>query len=373
MKDSGSLKISLILILIIIGFSTHKVHSQNGVPYITFLDSREGYEINNWAVCQNDHHAMLFASRKGLLQFDGADWHPVSVPHIPHKIKQNPFNQKVYIISESNYGYLDRNEHGIQSYEPLTMEGELSGRLSDILFTDTCVIFFGENSISWHSSTDHQLLFRHTADEYGSFSGIFSLNQKTYVNILNKGLYTVTSDTLIPFEIFSWDSNKEILFSIPHKEEQVLLGTSSNELLLFNGKSISEFKLSNPDYLIENVLSGGLILDDTIYVFSTSYGGVLLTDRRTGKIVYTLNYDSGLPDDEIYAMGKDQNNGLWLTYGFGTCRVDMNLKIKDFSHYTGIEGLYTNALWYQGELYVASTEGLFYLSEIKNYEEVFYL
>jgi serine phosphatase RsbU (regulator of sigma subunit) len=370
MKNSSPLLLSLILISIIIGFSTLTVHSQNGVPYITFLDSREGYEINNWAVCQDDHHAMLFASRKGLLRFDGSDWHQINVPHIPHKIKQNPFNQKVYIISESNYGYLDRNELGIQFYEPLTMEGELSGRLTDILFTDTCVIFFGENSISYHSSTDHQLILRHTARESESFAGLLSVKQETYVNIPNHGLYAVTSDTLLLYESTSWDSNKEILFSIPHQKNQVLLGTSTNELLLFNGRNISEFKLSNPEYLIENGLSGGLILNDTIYAFSTSYGGVLLADRRTGKIIYTLNYDSGLPDDEIYAMGKDQNNGLWLTYGFGTCRVDMNLKVKDFSHYPGIEGLYTNAHWYQGELYVASTEGLFYLSEVKNFEEV---
>ncbi len=370
MKHRTFPEIRILLISSIICLFIQTALSQNGIPFISYLDSREGYESNNWAVCQDDHNAMLFASRKGLLRFDGSDWQYVNIPDIPHRIKLNPYNNKVYIISEYNYGFLERDETGAQYYEALTFQGELSSRITDVSFNNSMVIFYGEDNISCHSITDHQLICRYRSEEYGLFAGIFSLNQQVYVNISGKGLFKISKDTLISAGISSWNSNREILFSIPHNEKQILLGTSAQELLLFDGKKSVEFKLSNPDYLVENVLSGGLSLNDTAYAFSTSYGGVLMADKRSGKILYTLNYESGLPDDEIYAMDKDQNNGLWLTYGFGTCRVDMNLKVKDYSNYPGIEGLYTNALWYQGELYMASTEGLFYLTEVKNYEEV---
>lgn len=360
----------VLLLVFLLGISIQSSLAQNGIPYISYLDSREGYEANNWSVCQDDHNAMLFSSKKGLLRYDGADWQYINVPHIPHRIKLNPFNQKVYIVSERNYGYLERDERGVPHYEALTFEGEMEGRITDVSFTDSSIIFYGEHSISCHSIQDHQLLYRHLSVNYGPFAGAFSTQSKTYLNILDKGLFYMSGDTLLEANIPEWPSDNKILFTITHQDQQVLIGTTGDKILLFDEKTIRNFTLSNPDYLVENTLSEGLVLNDTTYVFSTLYGGVLLVDKRNGKVLYTLNYESGLPDDEIYSIGKDQNNGLWLSYGFGTCRVDLNLLVKDYSHYPGIEGLYTNALWHQGELYISTTEGLYCLSEVKNYEEV---
>ncbi len=365
-----SFRIKFFLFVLGFGISIQSALAQNGIPYISYLDSREGYEANNWSVCQDDHNAMLFASKKGLLRYDGTDWKYINIPYIPHRIKFNPYDQKVYIVSERNYGFLDRDERGIPFYEALTFNEELEGRIIDVIFSDSTVIFYGENSISCHSILDHQLLYRHMAEHYGPFAGAFTTQSQIYLNVLDHGLFYVSGDTLLAAKTPEWMAENEILFTVAHQENQVLIGTSSDEILVFDGKAFRDFALSNPDYLAENMLTGGLVLNDTTYVFSTAYGGVLLVDKRTGKVNYTLNYESGLPDDEIYAIGLDQNNGLWLTYGFGTCRVDMNLLVKDYSHYPGIEGLYTNALWYQGELYISSTEGLYCLSEVKNYEEV---
>lgn len=359
-----------IILSIILCLFVQSGYAQNGIPYISYLDSREGYEANNWSVCQEDHNAMLFASKKGLLRYDGSNWQVINIPYIPHRIKLNPYNQKVYIVSESNYGYLERDERGIPYYEALTFEEELEGRITDVSFTDSSIIFHGEHSISSHSIHDHLLLYRHKSDNYGLFSGAFSSKTQTYLNVMDRGLFYVSGDTLLAAKTPAWNTDSKIIFTLPHQEGKVLIGTSADEILIFDGKEFRNFALSNPDYLAENTLSGGLVLNDSTYAFSTSYGGVLLVDKRNGKVIYTLNYESGLPDDEIYAIGQDQNNGLWLTYGFGTCRVDMNLLIKDFSHYPGIEGLYTSSLWYHGELYISTTEGLYCLSEVKNFEEV---
>ena len=185
-------------ILAIILFSLFQgVYAQNGIPFITYLDSREGYEAKNWAVCQDDHNAMLFASRKGLMRYDGSEWSVVNVTYIQNKIKQNPQNHKVYILSEQNYGYLERDKNGLQYYEALTFENELKHRINNIFFTDTTVIFYGEHSISCHSISDHQLIYRHSNDTYGSFEGIINTPGQTFVKVQNKGLFVVSKDTLV--------------------------------------------------------------------------------------------------------------------------------------------------------------------------------
>ena len=99
-------------------------------------------------------------------------------------------------------------------------------------------------------------------------------------------------------------------------------------------------------------------------------GGALVVEKKSGKIKFTINYINGLPDDEIFAIGVDNNNGLWLSHQFGLTRADMQLPIDNFSIYPGLKGNLITSLWHKNELYIATSEGVYYLKEIKNYTEV---
>ena len=343
--------------------------AQNGIPYITYIQTREGYEAENYAVCQDNQNTMLFANKKGLLRYDGNSWSRLTLPGLPISIKQNPENNCVYVVSDKRYGYLKRDEVGSLTYVPLSFEGEISSNLSDIYFKDSTILVYSEDLLSIHKTTDDVLRARFSSETYGKFSGVLVGPSEILVHLGAKGYYKIAGDTLLEAGLSEF-TEEEIIFSLPYDSRQVLLGTSSGSLLLFNGKTVKPFPISNPEYLRENVLEDGLVLTDSTLAFSTLYGGALIIHKTDGKVLYTLNYETGIPDDEIFAIGKDANGGLWLTYEFGTCRVDPSLPVKDFSHYPGVDGLLTNATWFNGELYVSSTEGLYYLSEVKNYEDV---
>ncbi len=342
---------------------------QSGIPYITYVETREGYEAGNWLICQDDQNAMLFANKRGLLRYDGNEWRIIPLPYMPVSIRKNPFNDVVYIVSDNNYGYLKRDSFGSVTYTPLSYEGELAGGLSDIFFKDSSVIIYGSNLVSIHNSDVDVLSARFSSESYGKFSGIITTPDDVFVNSNDHGLLRISKDTLLETNVTEF-SNSEILFSLPFTGNQVLLGLNSGLLKVFNGKTSRPYSISNSEYLTENGLTGGVALTDSTYAFSTLYGGVIIVSKMEGKVLYTLNYNSGLPDDEIYAIGTDENSGLWLTYEFGTCRVDPGLPVRDLSHYPGLEGLITNTIKFNGELYVSTTEGLYYLSEVKNYEEV---
>jgi serine phosphatase RsbU (regulator of sigma subunit) len=99
-------------------------------------------------------------------------------------------------------------------------------------------------------------------------------------------------------------------------------------------------------------------------------GGAVVVERYSGKVMYTINYQNGLPDDEIFAMGLDSDNGLWLSHAYGLSRADLYLPIRNFSIYPGLKGNLITSVWYQNELYVGTSEGVYYLSQVKNYSEV---
>ncbi|MEN8204076.1 MAG: SpoIIE family protein phosphatase [Bacteroidota bacterium] len=344
-------------------------HTQDGVPFITYYDSREGFESQNWSICQDDHNAMLFANKNGISRFDGLNWSSVSLPHVPLKIRPHPHTGEVYMISNHTYGRLQRDVQGKLFYETLYDQGEPELSPNNILFSDNRVIFYRDSHISFHSLKDQALELRLKAEQYGSFAGMILTPSEVLVNIKGKGLHLLENESLVALEKPKVTFESRILFSLPYAESKVIIGLDNGELKIFDGSSLKDFRISNPHYLSVYGLSDGIVLNDSTYAFSSLYGGLLIVNRNDGKIRSILNYENGLPDDEIYSIGKDKNGGLWVTYKYGICRVDFTLPIREYSYYPGLEGLLSNAIWYENSLYVTTSEGLFYLSEVKHYQD----
>jgi serine phosphatase RsbU (regulator of sigma subunit) len=358
------------LLVCILLFVLMPVFGQTGIPYITHFESREGYENYNWSVCQDDHNTMLFANKKGLKSYDGSEWRYIEVPHVPLMIKKHPKTGVVYILSTNTAGYLQRDHKGIRQYIPILDEGIHIDNPSNILFTDNLVVFHGAQTIQGYDVRDHQPKFKHKAEPGERYSGAVSLEGALFVLIRNQGISRVEKDTLIQTGIGPPDGEDEILFSLDHSDNEIITGMRSGNLLVFNGKGFTPFPMANSDYLVQNELADGLVLNDSTYLFSTLYGGAVLVNSMNGKVINTINYESGLPDDEIYAIGVDNYQGIWITYRFGISRLDPNLPVRDFSSYPGLEGLLTGVLSYNNILYVSTTTGLYRLSEVKYYEDV---
>jgi serine phosphatase RsbU (regulator of sigma subunit) len=356
-------------ILVLLVF-TNVAAGQEGTPYITYFDNTEGYEIQQWSICEDPHHQMLFANKKGILSYDGSTWSELRLPYIPYRLQSAHGDNRVFVLFEHAFGYLQRNSEGALEYVPMTFEGEVTSPLENIVLTDSLLLVFGPDEISCYALENLVLKFRYRSEQIGKFRGAIEGPDALYIQLDGGNMLYVAGDTLLPAGRIKNAVQEEILFTVPCDKDQVIAGTSDGGLYRFDGNRFSAYPLSNADYLRENMLSGGVLLNDSTYAFSTRFGGVLLVNKADGAVRYTLNYDHGLPDDEIYSMGRDHYGGLWLTYALGICRVDLSLPVKDFSHYPGLKGRLMNVAWYEGEMYIATSEGLFYLSEVKNYEEV---
>ena len=354
-------------LLISMLISTVLSSGQEGIPYISYYDSRVGFESQNWSVCQDTGNAMYFANKQGVTVFDGLNWRSVKLPHVPLEIATAKTTGDIYVLSDRNYGVLKRSIKGNLEYVPLTYEGELDRSLEDIQFSDSSTIFYGANHISFHSLEDQTLQRRLNSGGHGSFAGMIVLDQGIFVNIRGSGLHELKSDTLIKLPGGDPTAEHEIIFWLPHGDDKAVVGLDNATLKLFDGRDFQEYTLSNETYLKNFGLSDGLALDDSLYVFSTYYGGALIVNRESGNVRSILNYQNGLPDDEVYAIGKDHSGGIWLTYRYGICRIDPILPVREYTNYPGLEGLLTNMVWYNNTFYVATTEGLFYLEEVKDY------
>jgi len=351
-------------------FIVYALPAQEGAPLLThFKESRE-IENQSWAICQDENNVMMFANRRGIMTFDGQDWNFIRLPAVPYSLIYNAENKRVYAGCDNNYGYLEKDEKGFYKYNSLSGDSAGVGLIARIIFTDSTVCFYSEMTISRHEIKTGQLEKRFMSKENKPFAGMFITPKNTFINVMSEGLYRIEADTLFPIVTGYLLENEEVLFSLPYDNKLVLLGLGNGSLSLFDGIKFYDYQIKDDGYLRQNILSEGMSVSDSLYAFSTLDGGAIVVEKKRGKLVYAINYQNGLPDDEVFAMGSDNKNGLWLSHQYGLSRADLRLPIGNFSIYPGIKGNLITSIWHNNELFVATSEGVFYLTEVKNYNEV---
>jgi len=367
-----SSKILLRILFFIAGFYlvSDLNFAQTGSPLLSHYRQGTGTEEQNWSICQDENRIMMFANRRGIQTFDGHTWDLIKLPVVPYVLKYNPEIKTVFVGSENDFGYLERNDKGLFDYYSLAGDTSDFGLVRNIFFTDTAAWFYSETCITKYDLIRGRisLMLKPDSDRY--FTGMFLNSGIAFVNIFSSGLNRIEDDTLTPVPAGYLLKERKILFSAPYDVKRILLGLDGGTLILFDGNKFYDYNVNDDGYLRLNFLSGGIVVADSLYAFSTLEGGVLIVEKQTGKVKYTINYARGLPDDEVYATGMDNNGGLWISHPYGLTRADLVLPAGNFSIYPGLKGNLTGSVVYNNELYVGTSEGVFYLAEEKQYERV---
>jgi len=358
------------ILLVLISFIISAVSGQRGSPLLTNLTQSREIENQSWAICQDQSGVMLFANRKGIITFDGQDWSTIRMTTIPYTMQKNPEDKKIFIGGDNNYGYLEKDPKGTYKYISLSGDSSLTGIITRIIFNGRTVWFYGDQAITRFNLDSGKPDLRFNAKSGSTFTGMFITPENTFINVLGKGLFRLESDTLFPIVTGYLTENTDILFSLPYNNDLVLVGLGNGDLSLFDGIKYYDYKIKDEGYLKENILSEGINMGDTAYAFSTLEGGAIVAGKFTRDVIFTINNQSELPDDEIFAIGSDNSGGLWLSHQYGLTRAVLNLPVENYSVFPGLKGNLSAALKHKDELYVATSEGVFYLTEVKNYADV---
>jgi class 3 adenylate cyclase/ligand-binding sensor domain-containing protein len=344
--------------------------AQEGSSYITNFNLSESVFSNqNWAIVQDKDEVMLFANRRGVLTYDGASWNEISLPDIIFAMVPDPQKGRIYAGCRNGFGYLSKDEKGIYKYTELSATLKNTAEISKLETTSDAVYFYNNETISRCLLGNLNNTQQWSTSSENPFAGTILLKDKIYVLVSGKGLHVIEKDSLQSVEGISVIPG-EILFSVRYDETRVMVGTGNDELFLFDGKSFTKFLFEGQKYVAENMLANGVELSDNIIAISTLTGGCLIVDKKTGTTLQSVNYRTGLPDDELYAIGKDRNNGLWLSHEFGLSRIDNNLPVRNYSSYPGLEGNLNAVATTAGTLYVATSQGVYFLTKTFDIQEV---
>ena len=150
------------------------------------------------------------------------------------------------------------------------------GLITKIIFNDSLVWFYGEKTISRYNFKTGKLELRLNSEPGIPFTGMFITPKNTFINVMNKGLYRLESDTLFPIVTGYLTEKADILFSLPYNQKMVLVGLSDGKLSLFDGIKYYDYQIQDDGYIRDNILSEGITIGDSLYAFSTLDGGAVV-------------------------------------------------------------------------------------------------
>jgi serine phosphatase RsbU (regulator of sigma subunit) len=356
-------------IVTLIFFNILSVHlgAQDGSPFISQVDPGNSYDRQIFDIEHDNDQVMYFATRRGIYTWDSETKGLLRLPAIPLSIELDSVSGHIYTGCRNNIGYISKKDNGqlnyIQFLAGLVFPDEYYMITQDRSF----VYFAGGRNLYRFSKKNEEDYLHYQPDSVASFTGFFNFSGKTFINIYGYGIYEITDSTLLLKDFTNAPVNSEILFSIPFRDRKILIGTDENRLLTFDGSKFESFRIKDQKYLDESILSDGTDIDSATFAISTLIGGCIIIDKITGKTAHIINIRNGLPDDEIYSIGKDLNSGIWLSHGYGLSRIDIKMPVMNYNSYPGISGMIVNAAFLNNELYVSTTEGIFILKEKRDY------
>lgn len=346
------------------------IYAQEGHLFVTNFTLQDQNIGNlNYAICEDTKGNMLFANQRGIFVFDGKTWEFVETDGVPLCLEYNAESDRVFVGCKGDYGYLAPGSFNNYAYHSLNTEKDSVGSVGHILFQDSTVAFCSHFQVRKHQVDDLEQAPEIFQIDGLRFLGTFETHEGLMVNIPYKGFRNVTSATNLSDTTGQFLSNDYIVYSEIVNDHYTLIATEE-KLYKFENHQITPLSGDAEDYLSEQVITTGLNLDKTTTVLGTLSGGVVFVDKLTGDSKHTLNYQTGLPDDEIFAISKDEQGGVWAAHPNGFTRISYNLPLRNYHTYPGIEGNFQDIAHYDGTLYIATSEGLFFLEEVKEVEEI---
>ncbi|GAB4333852.1 MAG: hypothetical protein OHK0038_10340 [Flammeovirgaceae bacterium] len=323
----------------------------------------------NFAIAQDGLGQMCFANRKGVLKFDGNTWELVKTPSSAHSLIFDSLSNTLFVGCNDDFGFIKPDERGIETYTSLSKDIPSFGDIFYVEIVNNKTYFLSDKSLFEYDIANAKI-----SRVWNNIKGQHIYNILKFKNLL----YIITDEN----EIFRLEgdkidstglrlpNNELMMFSTELKTGKTVVGTSSSRLYLFNGQNFAKINLQDSAYLIQGELMDGVVMNDSLLLLATLKGGAMVTNVHTGKIDSYINYHTGLPDDEILAIGTDRSGGIWIAHEFGFTRLDHSLPLSCYSNYPGLDGNILAANTFQNKLYVATSTGVFVLEEIRDYKEV---
>lgn len=304
----------------------------------------------------------FIASKNGIIKYNGNQNKIIDTGGAVLSIVNSSENI-IYAGGVGGFGFITSEGYS-ESYQPILKQANIV--IVDMYYLNNEVYAISESVLfKYNIITDSISQF--TDEMAGHFYQVFEIGNRILVSTVNKGVLELISDQLVTTDMeLIQDIDVNFVDKSPDSSKYII-STYSNELFIYDG-ILKPLKI-NDDFINRNNISCAVWYDDDHIAVGTTFGGLAIINTSQQKLINEINFNFGLEANDIKAVTVD-NNGSILSLSDNLIEyISINIPIKNFTNYDGLEGASQAIAYFNNKLYVGSDRGLFSLNKIDNFEE----
>ncbi len=316
----------------------------------------------NFDIQQDDDGIMWIANRKGVVQYDGKNWHLIPTPSAIFQVIPTPYG--IYASGRNLIGKIEKTQSRLK-FQSLYESDSIDDMFSMILVNEALYFLSEHRVMIIHPGSDTLVssIYRRDLD----FVDVFQYKNMVILTTEKNGNFKLTEDlsSIAPFTDLDQIG---FLVSLESNDENNYAAINSDGQLFYVHERIDSINIEDNAYLRNTNPTSLLWVDNELIAVSTLSGGVIFINRSTSDYKIT-DYFSGLPENQIFAMTKDSQNAIWVSHDFGFSRITPLLPVRNYTSIPGIEGNILSIRDYRGQIYAGTSVGVYTLKEIPVYTE----
>lgn len=320
-------------------------------------------------IAQDNRGVFYFATQAGILQYDGRSWDVIRTDGAAYAIELAD-NGELYVAGPNGFGKIAPDKNGLESFQ-LLYDKPGAEYIFQIACVKEKVYFLNDRNLFVYSTLTDSTTTYSSSAVTGAFAGLTEIFGTVYISTETHGIFRESNNQLTQSKLAFPDST-QIVFSSKH-QNTYLLGTSDSRLFLFDDKMrLRELQLKDPGYANASVIISAAWVSENLIALGTLRGGVVFINPATGTTTEIINYETGLPDNEVYTLTSDMDRNVWVAHTYGYTRIAPDLPFRSFKHYAGLKGNLLCATTFGGNVYVGTSLGLYKLEREDSYDEITY-
>ncbi|WP_216359340.1 helix-turn-helix and ligand-binding sensor domain-containing protein [Sediminicola luteus] len=328
-------------------------------PIINYAPNEYGAENQNWAIAQSLDKRIFVANNKGLLEYNGAQWHLYPSPNETLMRSVWVEGPRVYTGCYMEFGYWERDLTGQLKYTSIAKKVK-NGLKTDeefwnILEIDGHIVFQSFDRLYTFNPATEEIRITESEEK---ISKIFKVNGSLWLQRMGQGIFQMTGGVQTPKETHDWVKDYEVVGIFPFAGGIRYL-IKQLGFVQTSPKGLETCFLSVQNELSQALIYSGIHVRGGGYLVGTVRQGAYLIDED-GDVVHKINRKTALANNTVLSVFEGVSGGIWLGLDNGIGYYELQSAFSIFKDNQGNLGSVYAARPWQGNLYLGTNQGLFY-------------
>lgn len=344
--------------------------AQTGNYFLShYSPDEERFNIVCFDMVQDNRGVFYFATQAGILQFDGRNWDIIPTIGTIYSVAINEKGE-IYGAGARGFGKIIRNEQGLEVYSMLYEQRDAEYIFQIRIFSEKIYFLSDRNLFEFDKVTERVKTISSTP-ETGPFTALNEIFGSVFISTEQNGLFKLEGEKIIPTKL-GLNARESLILSLKNND-RYLLATDDDRLYLCTADfKVNEIELADSSYAEVSVIVNATWVNNNLVAVGTLRGGVVFINPNTGETLEIINYNTGLPDNEVFSLITDGNANVWVAHAYGFTRISPSLPFRSFRFYPGLQGSLLCATTHNDKVYVGTSLGLYVLEKEEYYDEIRY-